>query len=478
MTGEVPPERRRLLVIGLDGVPPELLFDRFRAELPRLSGLLAESVRAPLRTTDPPISVPAWPVMFTGVDPGTLGFYGFRHRRAGTYLETYVPTSRELPVPTIWELASRAGRRVAVIGMPTGYPPIAVNGAFISDFLTPPGTREFTHPPELAAEIEAKFGPYPFDVVFRSGAREELFRQIVTMTRTRFDVAEWLYDRESWDVFALHEIGTDRLHHAFWRHFDPHHPEFVPESPLAHVALDYYRLLDDRIGRLLDRIDDRTVVVLTSDHGSMPMHGCFCVNQWLATQGFLTLRTPAEPGLPLEKADIDWSRTAAWGSGGYYARIFFNERGREPQGIIDRSQVPSVRRRLEHALAGLAGPDGAPMPVRILDPKEIYHEVRGDAPDLIVYFDDLRWRSAGSLGHPTPYLKENDIGPDDAVHSWNGVYIFRDPARLRERVLDVQQVRDVAPTLLAALGIPIPPHMQGRPIEGPAGDAPPRRATG
>lgn len=451
--------------MGLDGVPPELFFDRLLPVMPRMASLLRSATRAPLRTTDPPISVPAWPVMFTGVDPGTLGFYGFRHRRPGSYHQTYVPTSKDLPVPTFWELASRAGLRVAVIGMPTGFPPIPVNGLYISDFLTPPGTREFTYPAELAGEIEVKFGPYPFDVVFRAGAREELFEQIVAMTRTRFDIAEWLYQRERWDVFGVHEIGSDRLHHAFWRHFDPAHPQFVRDSPLAHVAPDYYRLLDERIGRLLDRVDDRTGVVIASDHGSMPMHGCFCINQWLAAKGFLGLKSPPPAGTPLDKAEVDWGRTVAWGSGGYYARIFFNLRGREPQGVLDPSQLGPVRQRLEQELARLTGPDGRPLPVRVLDPRSIYTKVRGDAPDLLVYFDDLRWRSAGTLGYPTPYLKENDIGPDDAVHSWNGIFVLHDPGTPEERVLGPQAIRDVTPTLLRYLGLTIPSEMQGRPMD-------------
>ena len=460
----VAPERRRLLLIGLDGVPPELFFDRFLPEMPHVARLLARGTRAPLRTTDPPISVPAWPVMFTGVDPGTLGFYGFRHRKDHSYTQTYVPTSKELPVPTFWELAGAAGRRVAVIGMPTGFPPIPVNGVYISDFLTPPGTRQFTHPPELGPALEERFGPYPFDVVFRAGAHEELYRQIVSMTRTRFDIAEWLYDREPWDVFALHEIGTDRLHHAFWRHFDPGHPEFVADSPLAHVALDYYRLIDERIGRLVDRIDDRTTVVLASDHGSMAMHGCFCINHWLASKGYLQLRSTPSPGTSIEKAEVDWGLTTAWGSGGYYARIFFNQVGREAMGIVDPSRMGSVRSRLLKDLATIVGPDGSPMPVTVLDPRTLYATVRGDAPDLIVYFDDLRWRSAGTLGYPTPYLKENDIGPDDAVHSWNGIFVLADPGDPRPRLLGTQAIRDVAPTLLEHLGIPIPGHVQGRPI--------------
>ncbi|MCI4329531.1 MAG: alkaline phosphatase family protein, partial [Thermoplasmata archaeon] len=212
--------RRRLLLFGLDGVPPELLFDQLLPIMPNVRRLVERGVRAPLRTTDPPISVPAWPVMFTGVDPGTLGLYGFRHRRPHSYTEMYLPTSSDLPVPTIWQLLSARGRRVAVVGMPLGYPPPEVNGVYVSDFLTPGHAEVTTFPPELRADLDGPDGPYLFDIPFRSGDLARVAREIFEMTRRRFRFAERLYAREPWDVFALHEIGTDRLHHAFWKHFD------------------------------------------------------------------------------------------------------------------------------------------------------------------------------------------------------------------------------------------------------------------
>src|SRR4029077_21077269 len=140
-----------------------------------------------------------------------------------------------------------------------------------------------------------------------------------------------------------------------------------------------------------------------------------------------------------------------------------NVRGREPQGIVDASKVPEIRRRLELALANIPGPDGAKLVVKILHPRTTYAAVRGDAPDLILYFDDLVWRSAGTLGHPTLFLDENDTGPDDAVHSWNGVFLFHDPTDPTERSLSTQAIRDVTPTLLSYLGLEIPAHVQGRP---------------
>ncbi|EQD26987.1 Type I phosphodiesterase/nucleotide pyrophosphatase/phosphate transferase, partial [mine drainage metagenome] len=84
--------RPRLIVLGLDSVSPDLL-ERFAAETPRLQELLRGSARGTLRSCDPPITVPAWAVMFSGADPGQLGLYGFRHRRPGSYDRMYTPTS-------------------------------------------------------------------------------------------------------------------------------------------------------------------------------------------------------------------------------------------------------------------------------------------------------------------------------------------------------------------------------------------------
>lgn len=457
--------RRRLLILGLDAVPPQFLFDRMRPVMPNVRRLLEQGTSAPLRTTDPPITVPAWPVMFSGMDPGSIGFYGFRHRVKGTYFQTYVPASNLLPHPSLWTLLSQRGRRVAVIGMPPGYPPPTVNGVYISDFLTPAGRPDYIYPPSLRADLEAKHGPYRFDVTFRAEERVQLYKDIVEMTRQRFAIAEELYQREPWDVFAIHEIGTDRLHHAYWKYFDPAHPAHVPGNPFAHVAEEYYAIVDEAIGRLLRHAGPETYVLVVSDHGSMPMDGCFCINQWLQEQGYLALRRPAAPGTPLEKTEVDWSKTRIWGAGGYYARLFFNVRGREPQGIVEPAAVDGLRAELVQRLSTLRGPSGQPLPVRVLDPKVIYREARGDPPDLMVYFDELRWRSAGTMGYPSVYLKENDTGPDDAVHSFEGVFVLYDPQRpVPARRLGTQKIIDVMPTVLRLLGEEVPAHVQGRPM--------------
>ena len=67
-------------------------------------------------------------------------------------------------------------------------------------------------------------------------------------------------------------------------------------------------------------------------------------------------------------------------------------------------------------LEALPGPDGLPMGTKVHKPQDVYPEVRGVAPDLIVYFGDLDWRSVGAVGNPSIYTFENDTGPDGANH--------------------------------------------------------------
>ncbi|MGA8542790.1 MAG: alkaline phosphatase family protein [Thermoplasmata archaeon] len=459
-------QSHRVLAIGLDSMPPSLLFDRFLPRMPNVQALLRRSTFGTLTSTDPPITVPAWAVMFSGMDPGSLGLYGFRHRRPGTYWDMYIPSSRTVLQPLLWDRLSRAGKRSCIIGMPPGYPPPHVNGVFISDFLTPDHAADFVFPASLREEIQRVAGGYEFDVTFRADDRERIGTQLTEMTRKHFAVARHLWAKEKWDFFALHEIGPDRLHHTFWKYFDPGHPRYEANPKFQSIVEEYYVMLDGEIGRLLAEVPEDVRVLLLSDHGSQAMAGGFCINEWLIQRGHLTLKGPRPPpGTPLEKAVIDWSKTRAWGAGGYYARIFYNIRGREPEGILDPTEVPSFEAQLGKELRDLRRPDGASLEADVRAPREVYHEVRGDPPDLMVYFGNAAWRSAGTVGYDSLFLTENDTGPDDSVHSFDGIYSITAPATGGGVRGPTQKLIDIGPTLLELIGLPVPDGLQGRVIE-------------
>ena len=154
------------------------------------------------------------------------------------------------------------------------------------------------------------------------------------------------------------------------------------------------------MGTLLELIPDDAITMVMSDHGARPMMGGLCFNDWLIQERYLTLAEPVSQPTPIKDASIDWSRTIAWGDGGYYGRLFLNVKGREPQGIVEPANYEATRDELIAKLESAPGPDGQPLGTKVLKPQDVYPEVRGIAPDLIVYFGDLEWRSVGAVGNP------------------------------------------------------------------------------
>ena len=331
----------RVAVIGLDCGTPQLLFDRLADEVPNINALIQRGMHGELASVTPPITIPAWACAMSGRTPGRLGIYGMRNRKDTSYEGLSIATSAAVKEPQVWDVLGRHGMKSLLIGVPPGYPPRPVEGWRVSCFLTPPSAETFTHPLELAAEIEEELGdePYIFDIPnFRLRGEDVLLDQVFKMTERRFRVARRFVREKPWDFFMLVEMGADRLHHVFWQHFDPSHPKYEPGNRFETAFQDYYRFLDGEVGSLLEALPDDAVIVLMSDHGARPMTGGVCFNEWLAKEGYL--RFEAEPDGPtaISKARIDWPKTTAWGDGGYYGRLFLNVRGREPEGVVEPSR--------------------------------------------------------------------------------------------------------------------------------------------
>jgi predicted AlkP superfamily phosphohydrolase/phosphomutase len=272
------------------------------------------------------------------------------------------------------------------------------------------------------------------------------------MTEKRFELIRYLIETKDWDYFEFVEIGLDRVHHAFWKYFDENHHLHEPNSPYRNVIPDYYKLLDREIGKTLKLLDENTAVMIVSDHGIKRMKGCFAINQWLIDEGLLKAKYEKGKFTRFEQLNVDWSKTIAWAWGGYYARVFLNVKGREPNGVIRLSEYDKVRDEIAEMIKSIRGPNGEKWDNKVFYPEEIYPVAKGDKPDMMVYFDDLYWRSAGTLGHPTNYLLENDTGPDDAVHSEYGVFALHMPDMDGSKVIECS-IYDFAPTVLSLFGL-------------------------
>ncbi len=456
--------KRKILILGLDCAAPRFLFSD--PQLVHLRELMRGGTFGILESVVPPITVPAWRCMATGRDPGQLGVYGFRNRLDYSYSKMGIASSRSFDQPALWDILGSRGYRILLAGVPPSYPPMRVNGISVGCFLTPdPQKNIFTFPPGLSDEIRAWEPDYAVDVrEFRTGCKDRLQQEIFSTSRRRFAVLHRLLAEKDWDFFHFVDIGLDRIHHGFWQYADPGHPLYEPGNPYEYVLRDYYRLLDEEIGRILERADSSAITLVASDHGGQPLLGGFCINEWLIRQGYLNLRQYPREVTPFDTPAVDWARTQAWSEGGYYARVFLNLRGREPEGIVPEADRGRLREEIRTALEPLRDDRGNPTGTRVFFPEEVFRQVRGIAPDLIVYPGNLRFRSIGSVGHSALFTRCNDTGPDGCNHSPEGCFILHGKGVPALREAQRGSLLQVAPTLLKLAGVAIPPAMECGPM--------------
>lgn len=469
---------KRLMVIGLDGLESSLAFDRFADVMPNLASLRERGVWGRWKSVVPPVSVPSWQCMATSRDPGALGLYGFRNRGGSGYDAVETADGRMVSGLRVWDVLSRNGFKNIVLGVPLTFPPKPLSGVMVSGYPFPGTESNYTYPASLKAEIEQVVDYIPDVTDFRTSAKERIVARVFQMTRRRFQLAEYLLRTRPWQFFMMVETGPERLAHALLSYVDPTHPRFDPEHPLAGMLRDYYALCDQLLGDLILPYvqEPNTGVMAVAAHGVQPLHGSVAVNEWLIEKGYLVLKErPPEPQTVCrmhQAKQIDWSRSAAWAEGGGYARIMLNVRGREAQGMVDLRRREDWRERLARELAEIVGPDGRTLATKVYFPESTYQAATELPPDLVVFFDDLRYRAAGLIGANPPesiVSPHDDQGCGDANSCWRGCFAAAGGGLPDVGEMEDLSLLDFGPTVLDHFSAPVPQEYQGTTIGARAG---------
>jgi predicted AlkP superfamily phosphohydrolase/phosphomutase len=492
-------EALRVIAIGLDGATFDLILPWCReGRLPGFQAIMNKGVWAELESTVPPLTGPAWSSFMTGKNPGKHGIYDFMRRRPGDYRwDTINGTQRK--GPSFWRLLSDAGKRVAVFNVPVSYPPEEVNGVMISGYLTPPRATDFIYPLSLKADLERETGMgstfFP-GATYSLGREEKFIRAVDEMTDRTARVMDYLMAREPWDCFVGVFQGTDLLQHCLWKEMN--HPL------LGKAFLDLYQRIDRYLQSLLDRMDDRTVLFVLSDHGFGDLKRQVFLNTWLLDQGFLKLKSglagrvkraifdlglvpmklhqlAVRLGLDLSDQmmenreslfsflgrvtlsldDVDWPRTRVYAMGnmGY---LSLNVVGREPQGCVRPEDYEGTLIEIKEALAAMRDPEsGEPVIDRVFRREELYHgPCAAEAPDLFPMPRDFRYHLRGDSLFLSRRWIENDW-LISGFHRMNGIFFAQGRPIRSGGGLERKRIVDLAPTILACLGVPIPDDMDG-----------------
>ena len=260
--------------------------------------------------------------------------------------------------------------------------------------------------------------------------------------------------------------ATDRIQHMFWRYLDEDHPggRNVPRENRRPVIQELYARVDSLIGRVMEGLDDRSLLMVISDHGFKSFARCVNVNAWLYQNGYLVLKPgKTESGDWFE--DVDWANTRAYTMG--LNGLYLNLKGRERYGVVEPGeQAENLKDQLRRELEGLVDPQsGSPGITGMFDCDATYAGPYTDnAPDLLIGYGEGYRASWDSVkGKVTPAIFE------DNLKAWSGDHCI-DP-RLVPGVLFANQrieahdpaIVDVAPTLLKLFGLALPEHLDGRP---------------
>jgi predicted AlkP superfamily phosphohydrolase/phosphomutase len=476
---------QKILLIGLDGADWRVLQPAIAAgRMPVLARLLQEGSHGRLRSTIRPESSVAWSSFATGVNPGQHGIFGFARHQPESY-QFSLADARHVAVRRFWDYLGATGRKVGLLNIPFTYPPLPVHGFLVGGMLTPGPHVPFIYPPELQDPFLAHIRPFMADAGGGSKTKPAVAARVRDYTAQQLKSAQWLLTREPWDFFAVVFTGLDRLQHFLWDE-----PELQ----------GHLQQLDQALGTLLAQIPPQTLVLLISDHGFSGVANKFSINNWLAQAGYLVRdrrrgsgiswarwmrllqripfavqlkrrflpqsRGPAQMQMLQFGREIVWPQTAA-----YYAPdggIRLNMHGREPDGVVPADRYQAVRRELGEKLLALTDPRTGNRPVaHVYLREELYTGPHAaEAPDLIVepqrdhpnagdnYLLD------GSLSHAGELFAESN--PYIGNHASEGILAAWLPGTVPVQRDLPASIMDIAPTILAAMQVPVPQHMDGR----------------
>ena len=434
---------KKVAVIGLDGAPFSLL-EKLAADgtMPNLQRLLGEGTMKAMDAPLPEVSSVSWATFFTGRNPGRHGIFGFSDLRAGSY-KVYFPNLTNVQGDAIWDVVGRAGLRSVVLNVPSTYPARPLQGVLCSGFVAL-DLRKATYP-ESAYRYLDRIG-YRIDADTRL-PRESKPRFLQDLRETlalREKAILHFFDNETWDLFIGVITATDRLMHFFFGSYAEEGAEFQEDF------LEIYRTSDRILGAIHDRVKDRddVTLMLMSDHGFALLEKQVYLNHWLEAEGYLTFENDSPKSLD----DIS---TSARAFALDPSRIYIHRKGRFPKGSVESEEAArDLRDEIAERIRGLEI-GGKPVIQGAFPAEEIYSgPLVRSGPDLVLVPHrgfDLK----GAIGKGVLENREIFTGMhthDDAVFYIRGKEIEDGKPR----------VMDLAPTVLALMGIDVPGDMDGR----------------
>ena len=325
-------------------------------------------------------------------------------------------------------------------------------------------------PPVYAQELQQMIGPYATLGMAEdhTGLENERIDETAFLNQSYgvFDEREKMMlaelDRCSEGFFFILFDTPDRMQHMLWRFRDKDHPRYEPDKAarFGPEIEEMYKACDRVVGKVLERVDDNTLLIVLSDHGMGTFRRRFDTNSWLVEQGLLTLKAGAKPSLDVDFGQVDWSKSSAYcmGLGG----IYLNLRGREAQGIVaPGAEAERVSNAIMSGLPQAIDPKTQLHAIDSVSPRSAIYSgpFASESPDLLVNFNPgfrVSWQS--TVGHFAGELFEDNMRCWSGDHIFNpaampGILLMNRPIGGPNPASPNPHIMDLAPTILKFLNV-------------------------
>ena len=423
-------KKKKVCVLGLDGVPYSLLLDLTqKGIMPSTAKLIDSGHLHKMKASLPEISSVSWTNFMTGFNPGTHGVFGFTDLKKNSY-DLYFPNFLSLKTETFWDLLGQQKKKCIIINQPSTYPARKINGILISGFVAL-DLAKAVYPLSFKPSLEKMNYQIDIDTFKCRENHEILWSELNKTLSGRLNALDALW-KEDWDYLQFVITGTDRLQHFVWQAYEDENHTYHQNF------LDYYRQIDQIIHKVFTMFqkitDTQEGFYMLSDHGFTGIEQEVYLNAWLEREGYLSFKTSS----PKDLNDMD-SSTSAFAMDPN--RIYLNLKDKYPQGQVDKSNKNAIKEEISNKLAKLEY-QGKKVVRRVYDSEEIYSGPFVPlGPDLIV-LSEYGFDMKGSIKKKEIFGLTNLQG----MHTWDDAFFWAN----KEKGQDLS-ISDLAPIIMENL---------------------------
>jgi len=490
------------MLIGLDGVPLNLI-EKFKSELPTFNKLL--KYYGNLSSVIPAHSPPAWVSIFTGLDPGQHGIFDFFRKKG---YKDQLMTSKNITSKTIWDYLKEKKLKSNLIQVPYTYPVKPINGNLIAGTPATYLSENIFYPEKLKQKILKKMPDYKIGVEWQNlnNENQDAFLKDLHQLTENITNATILLMKEKWDFSMIVFEDFDRILHFHWLYMDESHPlhnlNKQKSKKYKNSIKNYFKLLDTSLKKILEKTDERTLIILVSDHGFMPVSKQVRINTVLEKLNLLTKTKQEKPNLKekikekivsitykfgfynifkilprktktilrknlikeetKEETKIIWEKTKAYFDSYAGQGIRINLREREPGGTVDKKDYKKIRDKIIQELKNLKY-QGRQVVKNVYKREEVFSKKFLDqAPDIMF---ELNKGFTAKAGFSEELFEIPRVGKaiKSADHSREGFFSFYGKD-IKIKQTNAKSI-DIVPTILNIFKIKKPKEMKGKVLD-------------